>query len=536
MTGGPNGGTTSARLRLVAMSAMAALVWVMIARALGPSDLWDQSQPKTVGYTTDLVAHGRWILPRERGAHPATKPPLYNWLAAPAVRTLGFTSELAHKLPSVVGLALLWLAVVRWGRRLGPSVDPGVGWMAGLMLVANYTCFKLGYLARPDMLLTLWLVLGWMAATDLLASADERLPRRDAWLAAAFWTCTALAALTKGPAALALPIYAVAAAPLVGGRWRAAARLRWRWGVPLAALLPAAWVVAVWRIDPGHVREELWFNEIFGRVTGLGPEGSREGPAALLRNALEIPFYFLVRFLPWSPLAIAALVVLWGRSAPGGRRRWRDLGIAGRRLEGAAVFVVVILGLYTLSAGKRADYVAAAYGPAALLAAWWLGTVRRGRGWWFAPAAAVLLVVATVNNERAATAPTPDFGDAILAFARDARATIDAEPHPVHFWRTGSLHLQALLGASETDDPEAILPVIDRGETIWVVAGGYRTGPWSFEEWVGRRRWGVGMTPVVQSRTLPELHGWLIRATLFRVEPSGPEPPYSSGRGGGSDK
>ena len=35
MTGGPNGGTSPVRLRLVAICAMAALAWVMVARALG---------------------------------------------------------------------------------------------------------------------------------------------------------------------------------------------------------------------------------------------------------------------------------------------------------------------------------------------------------------------------------------------------------------------------------------------------------------------------------------------------------------------
>ena len=45
-----------------------AIMWLLAARILGPSDAWDQTQPRTMAYTTDIIANGRWILPVERGA------------------------------------------------------------------------------------------------------------------------------------------------------------------------------------------------------------------------------------------------------------------------------------------------------------------------------------------------------------------------------------------------------------------------------------------------------------------------------------
>ncbi|MCH8315776.1 MAG: hypothetical protein IIA64_07370, partial [Planctomycetes bacterium] len=90
-----------------------AIIWLLAARILGPSDAWDQTQPRTMAYTTDIIANGRWILPVERGVYPATKPPLYNWLAVPMVKLMGFSSELAHKSPSVVSLRVCWLIVGR---------------------------------------------------------------------------------------------------------------------------------------------------------------------------------------------------------------------------------------------------------------------------------------------------------------------------------------------------------------------------------------------------------------------------------------
>src|SRR5688572_30604341 len=107
---------------------MASLVWALSARVLGPSDLWDQTQPKTVCYTSDIVVHGgwHWILPVERGLLPASKPPLYNWLAVPMVKLLGFSSELAHRFPSALALCLCWLLTVRAGRMIDRGNDQTV--------------------------------------------------------------------------------------------------------------------------------------------------------------------------------------------------------------------------------------------------------------------------------------------------------------------------------------------------------------------------------------------------------------------------
>ena len=98
---------------------VAALLWAIGARMLGPSDVWHQTQPKTIGYTTDIIVHGEthWSLPEERGEFPATKPPMYNWLAVPAVMLAGSASETAHKFPSLLALIACWLALVLLARR-----------------------------------------------------------------------------------------------------------------------------------------------------------------------------------------------------------------------------------------------------------------------------------------------------------------------------------------------------------------------------------------------------------------------------------
>ena len=91
----------------VILCSITAIIWLLAARILGPSDAWDQTQPSTMAYTSDIIANGRWILPVERGRYPATKPPLYNWLAVPMVKLMGYSNEVAHKSPSIAAVAVL---------------------------------------------------------------------------------------------------------------------------------------------------------------------------------------------------------------------------------------------------------------------------------------------------------------------------------------------------------------------------------------------------------------------------------------------
>ncbi|MHC4992862.1 MAG: ArnT family glycosyltransferase, partial [Planctomycetota bacterium] len=395
----PSSATARSPSTLLAIASVAALLWVLAARIVGPSDSFDQTQPRTMSYTTDIIVNGRWILPIERGEHPATKPPLYNWLAVPAVAVAGFSSDLAHKLPSIVAACLTFVAVVVLGRRLAlaAAAPTALGWAAGLMVAANYSVFKLAYLARPDMLLVLWLTLGWMSATGLVVTTSaRRVP-----LAVAFWICVALAAFTKGPAAIVLPLYALLAARCIGGRWSTARSFGWWWGLPLAAGLFAAWVGAVYRIDPEHVRHQLWFEELYGRVTGLGGEGTGRGPIELLRRILHLPAYYVMRFAPWSLLAVAALWRLWSRADDGRSRRWRQVAPPlGAWLHGAGIYTLVVVVLFSITAGKRADYVVAAFPPGALLAGWLL--VTRWPAWSPAAvtAAGLALGVMTLYDQR----------------------------------------------------------------------------------------------------------------------------------------
>ncbi len=496
--------------RLYAVLAVAALLWVLAARILGPSDAWDQSQPTTIAYTTDMLVNGRWVVPADRG-RPATKPPLYNWLAAPAVAASGYSSELAHKMPSVIGLVLCFVVVVVLGQRVIPEARfNGAGWLAGVMFLANYTIFKIGYLARPDMLLVLWMFVGWAAATALLVTRDDE---RRPWLALTFWGCVGLAALTKGPAVLPLVLYAIVAPRLVTGRWGASRVFGWSWG-PAAALVGiSAWTYAVWRIAPNHLVEQLWCREILGHVTGIGP--SPRGPIALLTTAPNMVWYYMARYEPWCIFAILAAGRLWTRGSASGPRRWRSMDRTGVVLHGAAIFVVLMIAMYTLVANKRADYLAPVYPPSSLLAAWWLVQAPSWRRWLPVLCAPLVLAGLAIYSTRALAAPFRGFGSTITEFVSLVDARVEADPAPIVCWVTGFTHFQSFLGCTGDTDEHAVAKAAETGRPFWLVVG--RWGPRTPERRLRDAGIDLDLTEACRSRLVPYSIYWPLEMTLYRV-------------------
>ncbi len=532
----------SPRQRLAyACFAILALAWVVAARILGPSDAWAHTQPKTLAYTTDILVNGNWLLPRDIQREGATKPPLYNWIAAPFVKAWGFASEPAHKAPSLLGLLACWLMLALLAPRLlGASPDWTLGWLAAALLAAGNGVFKISYLARPDMLLTAWLLLGWLAATAMLL-AEAGLVQLDAAarvrLSLGFWLCVGLAALTKGPAALTLPIYALFGARFIAGRFGAAAALRWSWGLPLACAMIGSWLVSVWLADPHHLWNQLIKEELFGRVTGLGSLSNPRGPMALLVNAPNPTVNFLARFSPWSIFSILTLAALWRRDPATSRRGWKDRGREGAALLGAGIFIVVTLAYYTLSAGKRSDYIAAAYGPAALLAAWWLLRAPSRlafRAPWLAPAlAALVLAGQTIYAQLQVHSPYRGFGDDVARVACAIDARLREAPAPIVLWLSGNSYVPSFLGATEVGGPPALRRVARGAQPFWLVAG-----PDQFEAVKYRAGFGeFGMFPA-QVHKAPHVRRhvlWKHDLILVRFEPAAPVHVAGDDRGGPGD-
>lgn len=439
-------------------------VFLLAVRGAGPSDGFDNEQPKTISYTVDAVVHGRWVLPRDMFGRAATKPPLYNWLSMPVVGGLNQYTEWAFKLPSMIAMGLVvGLTAVSGGWLLGrrrEAIDGAdanvlgglrpreIGLVCGAMLLASHTGAKFIYLARPDTLLLFFTTGGWLAATAGLMGE-----RRRGWVNVCCWLCVGGAAMCKGLPALLIPIYIVIGSKVLVGRWSAMWRTGLAWGLPLAIGLVGAWLVAAYRVDPQAVVNELLGTEAAGKIT-------KRGWWRIFTECYKAPGYMVVRFLPWSVVGLLMLLHIPAS-------RW-----FGHAMGPAVLWVMVVVGFFAMAADKRGDYFAPAMPALAILAGYWLlivGAKYRitvGRvlvGTW------CVVVGLGVYHWKWSDA-AGGMGEGVKAFAREVQARTAVAD--VIFIESGYHNLQAYLGVNQAGEPTR--EMIERAR--WVVMPVSRAG------------------------------------------------------------
>lgn len=375
------------------------------ARLLGPSALQRYDQPRTASYTADIVANGNWLLPRDMLGRPATKPPLVNWLAAPLLM-LGFWTEWAVKAPMLAASIATLFLTMTMARRLLPQT-PDAGCLAGIAWLVSPVNVNMIYHCRPDPVLVAFLTGAWLLGSRIVAEESE--PPLS--VTVGFWVCVGLAGLTKGPAALLPVLYLPLAARIIAGRWSAVHRSQWWWGLPLAFGIFLAWAIPCAIRYPDEFFRVLIGREFIAQTFGLGDQfGSKretitsEGPITALRLAWQNPLWFISHFLPWSLAALGALIVV-------GWRRWFRHPLAP-----AVLWLFLVLGFFSLSAHKTADYIQPAFPAAAVLAIWFLQ--RWMRGTYIAIVGVVLAVGLAVDWVFFSSAARTREGENVKEFAR----------------------------------------------------------------------------------------------------------------------
>jgi len=373
------------RARTAADAALVLLLMggVIAISAHAPSTLYAYAQLKRAGTAVAMLETGNWLLPVNQTGEIASKPQLYPWLTAAALKLTGAYHDFVFCLPTV--LAALATAVCvyvlarRWhGRR--------VGLLAGCLWASALNMNKLAYLAATDMLLTLWVTVSLMCADRLLF---HRCRRRARWkYLAGLWASMILAALAKGwgPVNLVLVggTLALAAAPGPGfaalravgplGRWSLAPRLvlrrirravkatRFGWGLlAMAAVLGP--LCAAMFLRGGREFRELVYFEFFQRITGMGEHAPKPGG---IPAAVSLVYYSM----PGSVFALGALLLV----PP---RRWLTR-------EGPSwlplCWILAVLLPFSLAHGFRPDYLLPCYGGVAILGAWGAESLRRSAG------------------------------------------------------------------------------------------------------------------------------------------------------------
>ena len=353
----------------------------------------------------EMTERDDWLVPTNWGELRYQKPILAYWLGRVSQSLFG-ASELALRIPSllcVTGAVLLTAAAA--GRRFGERT----GWRAGWILATAVLPVTLAHAFTADAAQLLGITASFWAWARL-----REAPRRAWPWQLLFWLGVAWGALAKGvnvlflAAAGAASVYAARswsprarrtiAALLVAGmlavsipglgavgplaiagllaffalvHWTGRARaeqergggepradLGWRFGLPLALALVAAWGVPALLATEGR----FWSQGVEGDLVARG--------ARTFEGHWGVPGYYLLTgiatFFPWSALVPAALV-----SARGGIAR-------DPQLRFLACWIVGPWLLLELAATKLPHYTLVVFPALAVLVA--LETERRAEG------------------------------------------------------------------------------------------------------------------------------------------------------------
>lgn len=318
--------------------ALALLALLAAAGLLRPLLPIDETRYAAVAW--EMWLRGEWLVPHLNGQPYSHKAPLLFWMIHAGWAVFGVHEGWLRLIGPLLAAGTLVLTA-RAARLLWPE-RPAVAEAAPLVLVSSALFAYFATALMFDLLLSLWVTLGWLA---LLRAWRHGTRARDFVLLGA---ALGGALLAKGPAALVHLLPVALAAPWWMREQRPAWR-RWYAGVGLAlvggAALALAWAIPAGLVGGPAYREAIFWGQTAGRmVRSFAHQG---------------PWWY---YLPLAPLLLAPWL-LWPRW-------WRALAPAWRADSGLRFVLLgalITLLVFSLVSGKRPHYLLPAFPLVALL-------------------------------------------------------------------------------------------------------------------------------------------------------------------------
>lgn len=333
----------------------AALVLVLaLFTGLASIGLVGPDEPRYAWIARGMAQTGDWVTPRLYGQPWFEKPVLYYWTAAAGFRIFA-SAELAARMPSAIAalcaaLAIAWLALKHYGEK--------TAWVVSLIFATTIGTLAFARAATPDMLFAASLTVAMACAAGVLReqgalrssagpSTSVR-PRLAGIILFGAWL--GVAALAKGPGAIALAGGSIALWMVFTRNWRAGLHLAHPAGIAAFVVIAAPWyALCAWR-NPDFLRTFLLLHNVKRYLT----------PVFQHRQ----PFWFfgpilLIALLPWSVLLISA--------AAEGLHLWRAKTFADSPGFFFACWAIFPILFFSFSQSKLPGYILPAIAPLALL-------------------------------------------------------------------------------------------------------------------------------------------------------------------------
>ena len=398
-------------------------LFLLVLAALRPLALPDEGRYAEVGRW--MAVSGDWLTPRLDGIPFFHKPPLLYWLEAAAMSVLGATPWVARLVVALHACLMLWLMWVCTRHIAGAEVARRAAWMFGSSLAFLVG----GQYVNHDMMVATWMgVAIWCFARAFMHDTGVH----TGWARWGFVAC-ALGVLSKGLIGLLLPGLVLFVWIAYTWQWRKILALPWVSGLLLFAVIALPWFVLAAREHPDMLAY-MFGKHQFGRYT-----------ATTFNNARPWWFYGLaitVLMFPWVFVVAtdgvhrlrAALVRTPSSTTAGIDTRWVSL---------CWIWIVAILGFFSIPNSKLVGYALPVMPPLAVLSALWWQHHVAPRAWGRLLFGALVMmnvglaVLAQVEAVRyTAQRSTMDVAEVLACAANrsDVIAAVDDYPYDLSFY------------------------------------------------------------------------------------------------------
>jgi 4-amino-4-deoxy-L-arabinose transferase-like glycosyltransferase len=356
-----------------------ALAAVIYFAGLSGYPLLDPDEGRYAEIPREMIESGDFITPRLNYVKYFEKPPLFYWSVAGSMALFGQEEWAVRIVPALAGFLTILLIMALGKRFFGTRT----GVMAGWVYLTSMVPLILARLPIIDGLFSLFLTATWGAWWLGYAAPAGHMKR--IWFCAA-WACMGLACMTKGIAAIALTGLIIFAFIIVRRDFRALRAMAWLPGLLIFALIVLPWHLAVSSRNP-EFAHFYFVVQHFGRL--VSEEHSRP------------VWYFLVIFpfgmLFWTALFFPAIINALKRAIKaiklptnGDKKANESEGVLF-----LVIWVLAVVGLFSLSRSKLVPYILPGYPAMALLIASYLinGGLTRSSARWCAGLTAALLLI-----------------------------------------------------------------------------------------------------------------------------------------------
>jgi 4-amino-4-deoxy-L-arabinose transferase-like glycosyltransferase len=362
-TQAPSSLASSAARRQQFFAALIILTWAVVyLGTIFQPPLMDDADTVHAEAAREMVEHHDWVTLRiNSGFRYLEKAPLMYWCVAASFKLFG-VHDWSARLPIALGVLALLLVVYRIGRRF--YGDEG-GLYAALALGTGFGPFIYTRILIPDMLVGLWLALGFDFFLTTLEQAEAgQQPSR--WLCWGIAATMALNVLTKGLIGLVFPIGTIFLFLLLTRNLRHLLKLRLLSSFLVFLLVAAPWHLLAGFRNPaqGDARGFFWFyfvNEHFLRYL------KKRYPADY--DTVPIWLFWglvLLWLLPWTAFIMQAA----NKAAAAFRRLRSGLSRVERATTLFAIWTLVIIVFFSFSSRQEYYVIPALPGLALLLGGW----------------------------------------------------------------------------------------------------------------------------------------------------------------------